>query len=438
MQTLLQEQTDVSLTPDLGHEMHQFIAQLFPLCRSITGAGTLDTLKLIKEFLPIQIHSVATGTRVYDWTVPKEWNIRDAYIKDGAGRRIVDFKKSNLHVVSYSVPVQAKLFLRELKPHLHSLPDQPDLIPYRTSYYQEEWGFCLTHNQLESLHENELYEVCIDSSLEPGQMHYGEMVLKGESDDEVLISTHICHPSMCNDNLSGIAVAAFLASRLMGTTHRYSYRFLFSPATIGPITWLARNEAVVGRIRHGLVAALLGNDAPFTYRRSRMGNAAIDEVATYVLSQLKDSRVFDFEPYGYDQRQFCSPGTNLPVGSLTRSLYGEFPEYHTSADNLDFVTAGSLEQSLHIYERIVHILEHDRVYINLSPRTEPQLGRRGLYNGIGGDSHKNEFQRGLLWVLNFSDGDHTLLDIARRSAIRFETLAVAASRLEQAGLLAKK
>ncbi|HET9486129.1 MAG TPA: DUF4910 domain-containing protein, partial [Chryseosolibacter sp.] len=351
----------------LGTQMHQLIVDLYPICRSITGSGTVETLKYIQKIIPLSIYKIPTGTKVFDWEIPKEWNIKDAYIKNSKGEKIVDFSNSNLHVLNYSIPVRKHVSLEDLKKHLHSLPEYPDWIPYRTSYYHEDWGFCITHNQLKSL-KDEIYEVCIDSSLEPGHLTYGELTLKGESQEEVLISTHICHPSLCNDNLSGISVVTFLARHLMNTRRNYTYKFLFIPGTIGAIAWLSINELQVNKVKHGLIAALLGDPGAFNYKRSRIGNADIDKVVEYVLRQNeKQYKIKDFEPYGYDERQFCSPGFNLPMGSLTRTPFGEFPEYHTSADNLDLVQPTALKGSLDTYLQVISILEENKRYLNVWP-----------------------------------------------------------------------
>jgi len=412
--------------------MHALIEELYPLCRSITGEGFRASVRRLAEIIPIDVIEVPTGTPVLDWTVPKEWNIRDAWIADAAGRRIVDFRTSNLHVVSYSVPVRARMSLKQLRPRLHTLPDQPDLIPYRTSYYSEDWGFCLTQRVLDALPEGE-YEVCIDSTLEPGSLSYGECVLPGSTTDEVLISVHSCHPSLANDNLTGMAVAAFLAKLLSAAPRRHTFRFLFIPGTIGSITWLALHEADVARIRHGLVLSCLGDPGVSTYKRSRRGNALVDRAAAHVLREGAH-KLLDFVPYGYDERQYCSPGFDLPVGCLTRTPNGRYAEYHTSADNLTFVTAEALQDSLGKALAMIEILEHDVACVNLSPKGEPQLGRRGLYRNRGGTSPA-DFEMALLWVLNFSDGRHSLLDIAERAAMTFSTIRSAGIALRDAGLL---
>ena len=420
-----------------GGDLIELMRELFPICRSITGDGLRQSLAKVGELLPLTIHEVATGTEVFDWTVPKEWNIRDAYIKDAAGRRVVDFQQCNLHVVNYSAPVSARMSLKELRPHLHVLPEHPEGIPSRTSYYAESWGFCLSQRQLESLSDGE-YEVVIDSSLQDGALSYGECVLPGQIDDEFLISVHICHPSLANDNLSGVAVATALARVLASTSHRYTYRFLFVPGTIGPITWLSRNQAAVERVKHGLVLACVGDRGGINYKRSRRLSADIDRAVEHVLrSKGAPFEVRDFSPYGYDERQYCSPGFNLPVGSFRRTPHGEYPEYHTSADNLEFLSAGHLADSLTTLLEVVDLIESDLYFINLSPMGEPQLGRRGLVPSIGGKAAKSE-QLALLWVLNLSDGNYSVLDIAARSGLPFDYIRRAIEALTACGLLEQK
>jgi aminopeptidase-like protein len=421
---------------EAGQAMYQLITDLYPICRSITGNGFRQTLGIIKAHIPLEVHEVASGTEVFDWTVPKEWNIQDAYIKDIRGEKIIDFKKCNLHVVNYSIPIEAKVPLETLKKHLFTLPEYPDWVPYRTSYYEENWGFCLTHKQFLALRDEE-YEVCIDSSLEAGHMTYGEYFLQGETADEILISCHACHPSLCNDNLSGVALATFLAKHLSTRSwRRYSYRFLFIPGTIGAITWLCLNEHTVSRIAHGLVVTCVGDVGNFTYKKSRRGNAEIDRVAAHVLQHSGTGyNIIDFFPYGYDERQFCSPGFNLPVGCLMRAQHGRFPEYHTSADNLDFVRPQALAESLSVCVAILDVLEHNTAYLNQHPKGEPRLGKRGLYQAMGGQPDTGTRQLAMLWVLNLSDGLHTLLDIAERSGLEFRLIKDVADVLVEHRLL---
>jgi aminopeptidase-like protein len=420
---------------EVGRELHDFASELFPICRSITGDGIRRTLAMIEKRIPLQTFEVPTGTEVFDWTVPQEWNITDAYIKDSSGRRVVDFQASNLHVMNYSTPLRATMPLSQLKPHLFTLPDRPDWIPYRTSYYKKDWGFCLSHNRIVALADGD-YEVCIDSKLEDGSLSYGECFLPGASAGEILISCHVCHPSLANDNLSGLTIATALAELISGRNRHYSYRFLFIPGTIGAITWLARNRENTGRIRHGLVLTGIGDAGGFHYKKSRRGDAEIDRAAAHVLQHCGEpAEVLDFSPYGYDERQYCSPGFNLPVGCLMRSVWGTFPEYHTSADNLDFIRPAQLAKSLRVCAGIFEVLENNRCYHNLNPYCEPQLGKRNLYRSTGGESIGAEINA-RLWVLNFSDGQHSLLDIAERSAMPFPAIEAAAEVLFQSGLLA--
>ena len=423
---------------DSGREraaLFEIASELYPICRSITGDGLRESLRRLAQRVGLELREVASGTQVFDWTVPKEWNLRDAWIKSPGGERIVDFRQSNLHVVNYSIPIRRKMRLAELKPHLHSLPETPDWIPYRTSYYQEAWGFCLTHRQLQSLPDGE-YEVCIDSTLEPGHLTYGELLVRGATTAEVLISCHSCHPSLANDNLSGMAVAAQLARHLMSMPLRYSYRFLWLPGTIGAITWLALNESNLTRIRHGLVLSCVGDPGPFTYKRSRRGNAEIDRAVEHVLRHSgRGFEVLDFTPFGYDERQYCSPGINLPVGSFMRTPNGRYPQYHTSADDLSFVTAPALAESLNEILRVVEVLEQNRRYTNPYPKCEPQLGRRGLYRQTGG-LKSTTAEEAILWLLNFSDGEHSVLDIAERANRQVFELAEAAAVLVEHQLLA--
>jgi aminopeptidase-like protein len=326
--------------------------------------------------------------------------------------------------------------LSELRKHLHTLPDQPDVIPYRTSYWKETWGFCLTHRQASSLPDGD-YVVLIDSTLTDGALTYGEYLHQGASEDEFLLTAHICHPSLANDNCSGLALLTLLAEHLQGLRTRLSYRFLFSPGTLGPIAWLAHNEANVGRIKHGLVVAGVGDGGGPTYKNSRSGDCAIDRAMAHVLKHVfATPKIIDFEPYGYDERQFCSPGFDLPVGLLQRSRFGTFPQYHTSADNLDFIAARHLAETLQAIWRVIEIAETDFTPLNLSPKGEPQLGRRGLYATTSGDKDAPARAMAYLWVLNQADGTRTLLDIAERAGMPFHAMLAAARALARVGLIA--
>jgi len=428
---------DDPLLSGAGPWMYRFMEVLYPYCRSITGEGTRETLRRVASHVPIEIHEVPSGTQAFDWTVPQEWNIRDAYIKNRAGERVVDFKKSNLHVLNYSTPFRGMVPLETLREHLYTLPDKPDWIPYRTSYYKENWGFCASPRKADSLRDKE-YEICIDADLKDGNLTYGEYLVQGSTDQEVLLSCHICHPSLCNDNLSGIALTAWIARHLREMKLRYSYRFLFLPGTIGAIVWLSRNENIVANIRHGLVVACVGDPGNPTYKKSRRGNAEIDRAVLLALqTRGSDYSVREFTPYGYDERQYCSPGFDLPIGSLTRTPHGGYPEYHTSADNLDLVRPENLADSLSIYLDVINILESNSTYVSLCQKCEPQLGKRGLYGALGGHPDAGKVELALLWVLNMSDGKNSLLDIGERSGLTFRCLREAADLLVENGLLTK-
>ena len=419
----------------LGRDMQQLIIELYPICRSITGNGVRQSLGILQQYISLELNEVPSGTNVFDWTVPKEWNIRDAYVKNAKGEKVIDFKKSNLHVLNYSVPFHSKLPLSELKDHIYTLPDKPDLVPYRTSYYRENWGFCASHRTLEGL-EDGVYEVMINSSLEPGSLTYGEYYLSGDTDAAVLFSTHCCHPSLCNDNLSGMVLSTFLAKLLSSQKLRYSYRFLFIPGTIGSITWLSLNEDKAALIEHGLVVAGVGDPGGMTYKRTRQGNADIDRAVIHVLKHSHQKYdVIDFYPYGYDERQYCSPGFNLAVGSLSRTQHGRYPQYHTSADNLELVQPEYLADSLKKYLQVIEILENDKKYLSTNPKCEPQLGKRGLYSTFGGRKDDNQYELAMLWVLNMSDGQHSLLDIAEKADMNFQTINDVANVLVEHDLL---
>ena len=417
-----------------GSELHRFAATLYPICRSITGQGVRRSLGLIAEHVPLVIREVPSGSRVYDWEVPLEWNIEDAAVLAPDGERIVDFQKHNLHVVSYSEPVTETVSLGELEPRLHSLPEHPGWIPYRTSYYRRSWGFCLRHQTRQAMRAGK-YRVEIAASLAPGSLTYAEVLVPGRSREEMLFFTHVCHPSLANDNTSGMAVATALAKWVAGEPRRYSYRFVFAPGTIGSLCWLKQNERNLGRVRAGLVLGLLGDPGSLTFKMSRDGNTEADAVAAYVLSQVDQrSSVIPFSPYGYDERQLCSPGFNLPVGRLTRSVNDGYPQYHSSADDLALIRPECLEQSLEACKLFVTVLEHNARYVNRSPKGEPRLGKRGLYGSLGGASPA-EREQAMLWVLNQSDGSKSLLDVARRSGLAFEVIREASIALEAAGLL---
>jgi aminopeptidase-like protein len=426
----------VSASEHLGQPMADLMAQLFPVCRSLTGRGVVATLERLRDHIPLLINQVPSGTKALDWEVPLEWNVEDAYIKNGRGVKVVDFHKSNLHLVSYSQPVRTHLSLSELSPHLFSRPDQPNAIPYRTAYYDKSWGFCLADSDLRSLPED-TYEVVIESTLTAGHLSYGELVIPGEVEQEVLISTHVCHPSMANDNLSGIVIATHLAKLLLQAAPYYTYRFLFVPVTIGAIAWLSQHESILPRVKHGLVLTGLGDAGRPTYKRSRRAVAEVDQAMEHILRTTHEHyEVRDFNPFGYDERQYCSPGFDLAVGCLMRTPHGEYPEYHTSLDNLDFVKPESLQDSLTICAHLAGVLDNNATYENLWPHGEPQLGRRGLYQAMAQQTgEQKKLQLAMLWLLNYSDGRNSLLDICRRSGLPFSVLTAAAALLVEHQLL---
>lgn len=421
---------------DPGAAMIDLIAELYPICRSITGDGLRRSLRIITREIPLSLREVPTGTPVFDWTIPREWTLRQAYIARLDGTRLIDAARCNLHILQYSVPVDRVVARDELFRHLFTLPETPDWIPYRTSYYSENWGFCLSQRQADQL-TDPAYRVVIDTELADGHLTYGELCLPGTSEEEVLISCHSCHPSLANDNLSGMAVATLLARRLMAAPRRFTYRFLFIPGTIGSLAWLAANEERVPLVKHGLVVSCVGDPAPLTYKQSRRGDAAVDRIVAHVLrTSGAPHRILPFVPYGYDERQYCSPGFDMPVGCFMRSPNGTFPEYHTSADNLDFIRKEALLDSLEALWRIVGVIEGEARYRSLNPKGEPQLGKRGLYRPIGGQKEAGGIDgMALLWVLNLADGRHSLLDTAERAGMPFAMIRAAADALLEKGLL---
>jgi aminopeptidase-like protein len=417
---------------DVGAEIYDLLVELFPICRSISGEGVRRSFDIVEGLLPLERTEVPTGTQVFDWTVPPEWNIRSAWITAPNGDRVVDFDESNLHVLNYSAPIHERMPLSKLREHLFVHPTQADWIPYRTSYYAENWGFCVTRRTLDALQDGE-YEVYIDSSLTDGSITYAEAFIPGAIEDEVLISTYCCHPSLANDNVSGIALLAVLGKYLGTMNLRRSYRLLFSPGSIGPITWLSRNESRLSLVNAGLVASCLGDPGGMTYKRTRRGDAEIDRAVSVVLRDAGgDYEIRDFAPLGGDERQFCSPGIDLPTGALSRTPADEFRGYHSSEDGLSFVRPAFLGDSFRIYLEVIDVLERNRCWQNTNPKGEPQLGKRGLYRNVGGGSFQ---EAALLWALNFSDGRHDLLAIAERSGLPFIELAEAAAALAEHELL---
>ena len=432
--------------PWTGEALLAFVADLLPLRRCLTGDGLRETLAHLGRVAPVVVTEVPTGEAVFDWTVPPEWRVREAHLTLPSGRRVADWAASPLHLVQYSRPLRERMTFAALRPHLHTLADQPSLIPYRTAYYSETWGFCLSHNEMEamraSLGDRGEVDVCIDADLFDGSMTMGEIVVPGLTQDEILLSAHACHPALANDNASALAVVAALAAeRAAGPTRRHTLRVLVAPGTLGAIAWLSRNRETLGRIRHGLVLANLGDAGGFTYKRSRRGTLtaplAVDRAVALAMRDAGERLdVRPWTPDGYDERQFGSPGISLPVGRLTRTPHGEYPEYHTSGDGLSLVSAAALGGSLAALRGILDVLDGDGRYRNLAPFGEPQLGRRGLYAPIGGHAHPPEAQAALSWVLALADGDHSLLDTAERSGLPFAVVRHAADRLLATDLLA--
>lgn len=422
--------------PDLGRRMYRLMEKLFPICRSITGEGVRETLSIIKEIIPIKIHEVPSGTKAFDWIIPDEWNIKDAYIKDEYGNRIIDFKRSNLHVVNYSIPFEGELTLDELKKHLHTLPNQPDLIPYVTSYYEKRWGFCLSQKQYDAL-EDIKYEVKIDSTLEPGSLTYADLVIPGESEKEILLSTYVCHPSMTNNELSGPVVTTFITKHILDKKQKphFTYHFVLIPETIGSITYLSMHlEHLKKNIIAGYVVTCVGDNGPFSYLKTRSENTLVDKLTMHVLKHTENEfNIYDFLARESDERQYNAPGIDLPVGSLMRTKYHEYPEYHTSGDNLNFVTDKALNESLAKYILCLDSLEKNRVYKS-AVLGEPHLSKYNLYPSLGKKCNKNDVNH-IMDLIAYSDGNHDLLDIAEKIDCPVWKLFPIAERLFDEGLI---
>lgn len=413
------------------------LSELFPICRSISGKGLRESFAILQKYIPLELYEVKSGTNIFDWVVPDEWNINGGYIKDSSGKKIVDFNDSNLHIVSYSIPVNVSMTLEELRPHLHTLPDQPDAIPYVTSYYGRTWGFCLTHKDYESL-KDDVYKIEIDSSLTPGSLTYGDVVLAGETDEEVLISSYLCHPSMANNELSGPILALLLYKKLSEMkSRRYTYRFYLGPETIGALIYLDKHQQHFKRyLKAGLVATCCGDSGRFNYKMVRRKDNILDKAIVHSLKYGQfEFAVRGFFPTGSDERQYCSPGFNFPVGSIIRSVYGEFPEYHTSLDNLDFVKGKYLSETLQVYMHALYVLENNRRYMNLKPYGEPFLSKYNLQAVIGASkSHANE-KLIIKYLLNYCDGNVELLEIAEMLSLPLWSMEEAIKKLVNAGLL---
>ncbi|SFT99302.1 DUF4910 domain-containing protein [Halomonas saccharevitans] len=425
---------NVLFSGSIGEYCHSLAEKLFPICRSITGPGVRETLSILAEELPgLEVCSVPSGTQVFDWTIPDEWSIRDAYIADASGSRVVDFKENNLHVLGYSEPVNESLSLEELDPHLYTQPDQPDAIPYVTSYYKKRWGFCLSQNQKDKLSDG-VYKVVIDSELKAGVLNYGELVIPGKSDKEVFISTYICHPSMANNELSGpvvtTAIAKWLSELSENKSLSYTYRIVFIPETIGSITYLSRN---IHHLKQSVIAGFnvtcIGDDRCYSFLPSRRGETISDRAALHVLHHIdKDFKKYTWLDRGSDERQYCAPGVDLPMATIMRSKYGEYPEYHTSLDDLSFVTPTGLEGGFGALKEAIEVVEKNVVPV-IKVYCEPQLGKRGLYPTISQKGSGSEV-RDMMNIISYCDGGNTVLDIAERLDIPFKEVYEIVSRMK--------
>ena len=422
-------------------ELESYFDRLWPICRSLTGNGFRHSLKILGEIVPWTVAEIATGTRVFDWTIPREWNVSEAYLEDESGQRVLDFRVNNLHVMGYSVPVDRVLTLDELQPHLYSLPDQPDAIPYLTSYYAERWGFCLTQRQRDALRPGR-YRALIRSTLADGHLTLADCVLPSTtgSTSEIMLSSYLCHPSMANNELSGPLTLAFLYRSLANRADRhFNYRFVIVPETIGAIAYLSREgERLKRDCRAGFVVTCCGDDRTFTYKQSREGNLFVDRISQAVLRERgRPHQVVPFFPSGSDERQYCSPGFNLPFGSLMRSMYGTYPEYHTSLDDKSVVSMAALRETIDLYLDVFDRMEASPLYVNTVPFGEPMLGPRGLYTTLGGVAKREKVMDWMRFLLNFADGRHELAEIARRAGCSVDDLVPIVDRLKDAGLLVR-
>jgi len=448
-------------TPDweaLTAQADELLHRLFPICRSITGNGLRKTLALLGEVTPFDLQEVPSGSACYDWVVPDEWNVRDAFVADSRGQRVIDFQTNNLHLVNYSIPFEGKLTFDELKAHLHTLPKAPRAIPYRTAYYNRTWGFCLTQEQLEKLEKADTYQVVVDTTLGPGALTYGEAFLPGSSGQEFLVSTYACHPSLANDNLSGIVLWTLLLRDLRRQTLRHSYRFVIAPETIGALAYISRNEAAVRALTGGFVVTSVAGPGPCGYKPTWRGDSLIDRAIRLTFKELElQPTEYPFLIHGSDERQYSSPGLRIPVGTICKDKYSAYDNYHTSLDNLEFISASNLVETLKLYWLTLEKLEQNRIYRSLNPIGEPMLGKRGLYPQVGGsimqkaaDTARPSKRRprvedengpdeqelsAMLWVLFYADGQTPLLEVAEKTGLPMHQLSEVAEKLAAHKLL---
>lgn len=445
------------MTPDPTPLADSLLRRLFPICRSITGNGVRETLRVLQTVTPFEMHEVPSGTPCFDWVVPDEWNVRDAFVADPSGRRVIDFHASNIHLVSYSIPFEGDLTFEELRPHLHTLPDLPDAIPYRTAYYKRTWGFCLTHRQLEAMDRQATYHVRVDTTLAPGSLTYGEALLPGSSGREYLFSTYCCHPSLANDNLSGPVLWTLLLAWLRDQPRRHSYRFIIIPETIGALAYLALHADAMRALSGAFVVATVAGPGRIGYKRTFLGDHYLDRLVRQTFREFRLEYVeYPFDAGGSDERQYSSPGFRIPTGMICKDKYYEYPYYHTSLDNLDFARAEYLVQTLRMYQAVIENLEHDRVYRSLNPNGEPMLGRRGLYPQVGGSIRQQAAGNGqaepvaadgvhygddldaIRWLLFYGDGKTSLLEIAERTGLPVRQLRQVAETLCRHQLLVEE
>ena len=419
-------------------KMYDLLKELFPICRSLTGNGVRQTFEILKKHIPLEVQEFPSGTKCFDWVIPDEWNIKSAWIKDWNGNKIVDFSEHNLHILGYSIPYSGEITLEDLKKHIYTDPERPDAIPYRTSYYEKRWGFCMSHRQFETLKEGK-YQVHIDSSLKPGSLTLAEAFIKGKTEKEIFFSCYVCHPSMADDSISGVVMTTKLYEYLKNRKDNYySYRFIFVPETIGAIAYLSKYGEMLKKSTFcGMVLTCVGDPGDFNYKKTRQGTHSLDRIAENILKHSGfKHHMHDFFLPGSDERQYSSPGFNIPAGSLMRSFYG-LPKYHSSQDNLDFVTEEGLNQTFDIYTKIIEAFEADFKYLNTNPFCEPFLSKYGLYSTLGAQMDGSKYIKKVLSILNFSDGQHSLVDIAEKTGFCISDLLDTVKILEEKGLLKK-